>query len=141
MATMAVDNRQQAQLNGLGYDPMRQGYAVPTFNNPWATTNPTTVAGSPQSHMYPTSQPEHRPASMALPVPSLAVTASPVQQGTYHLAGSYSTSPIDSSQGYAPQYTAAGTSSSYVPTSAPQYNMDYRTAYGSYDAARRPSNP
>ncbi|KAJ4345715.1 uncharacterized protein N0V89_011850 [Didymosphaeria variabile] len=45
---MAVDSRQQSQLNGMSYDPLR--YPQPHFTNPWVS-----AAGPSQQQLYQTS--------------------------------------------------------------------------------------
>jgi uncharacterized Zn-finger protein len=134
---MAVDDRQQSQLSSLGYDPLRSGYPVPHFTNPWAG-----ASGAPPSHLYPTSQPtsaglsgmsqpQQRPTSISLPYSNLAVTASPLGADL-----------LNSSRGYGTQYTASGSSSTYLPTSGANYSVDYassRSPYGYGESARRSS--
>lgn len=140
---MAVDNRQQSQLNGLGYDTIRSGYPVPHFTNPWVTGSG--ASGAPSSQLYPTSQPtsasieslsqsQQRPTSISLPYSGLPVTASPIGADL-----------LNSSRSYGTQYTAAGPPSSYLPTSGASYPVDYsatsRSSYTYADSARRSSHP
>jgi len=96
---MAVDNRQQSQLNGMGYDPLR--YPPPHFTNPWGSATGTT-----SQQLYPTSIPPNassgldkydtttsqpqqvqRPTSIAIPYNGLSVTAPPL--GSDLLSRSY----------------------------------------------------
>lgn len=155
---MAVDSRQQTQLGGLGYDPMR--YPVPQFTNPW-------VSAAPSSQLYPTSLAPHsagldttahptpsRPAGIPLPYPGLPVAAPSLGAGSSFSSALYQPqSLLEASQDlispprpYGAQYatSASPVTSTYAPTSAPQYAMDYsagtRGAYA-YDAGRRSSHP
>lgn len=133
---MAVDNRQQSQLTGLTYDPLRSGYPVPHFTNPWVTA--TSASATPSSQLYPTSQPatsgldslsqsQQRPTSISLPYSGLPVTASPLGADL-----------LTSTRSYGPQYTSAAASSTYMPTSGSSYPTDY--AYSYADSARRSSH-
>lgn len=147
---MAVDNRQQSQLNGLGYDPLR--YPVPQFTNPWVSSAP----GAPSSQSYASSGLEvssaQRPTSISLPYSNLSAPAPSLPAGT-SLPGSSLMDPpsaIDISQDllnsrpYGTQYTTAGSSASYAPTSTAGYPISYadsRGPYGFQDSARRSSQP
>ncbi|KAL5437967.1 hypothetical protein PMIN05_006046 [Paraphaeosphaeria minitans] len=88
---MAVDSRQQSQLNGMSYDPLR--YPQPHFTNPWVS-----AAGPSPQQLYQTaiapnvsaglenhasSQPQaiHRPTSIAIPYHGLPVTAPSLGSG------------------------------------------------------------
>lgn len=94
---MAVDNRQQSQLNGMGYDPLR--YPTPHFTNPWVSAPganpqqmyPTSIAPNTSAGLetHPTSQPQQvqRPTSIAIPYHGLSVTAPPM--GSDLLSRSY----------------------------------------------------
>jgi len=152
---MAVDNRQQTQLNGLGYDPLR--YPVP-FTNPWVSS----TAGSQPSHLYastlaPSSaldasaQPTQRPTSISLPYSALSAPAPSLPAGTSLPGSSLMDSPsaidisqdfLNGSRNYTPQYSTAA-SSSYAPTTAgyPISYADSRSAYGFQDSTRRSSQP
>lgn len=135
---MAVDNRQQSQLNGLTYDHMRYP-AQPHFTNPWVS------AGTPQQQLYSTSVApnvsaglEHsaqRPTSIAIPYHGLAVTAPPMGQDLMSRAynGGYATSASSNPQ-------------TYAPTSAPYSQVEYGSTERSpytyqQDASRRSSHP
>jgi Zinc finger, C2H2 type len=155
---MAVDNRQQSQLNGLAYDPLRNGYPLPHFTNPWVSG----ASGPPSSHLYPTSQPasngleslsqSQRPTSISLPYSGLPVTASPLGAGSSLPGGPYDPALIDASQdllngsrSYGTQYTSSGPSNTYLPTSGTSYPVDYgaasRSPYTYADTTRRSSHP
>ncbi|KAF1942573.1 hypothetical protein EJ02DRAFT_162180 [Clathrospora elynae] len=147
---MAVDSRQQPQLNGLGYENMR--YPQPQFTNPWAS------AGTSQQQLYSTSMPPHvnasqRPTSIAIPYQGLAVTA-PMGQGITLPDGNYTTENLlDTSQDmmqrpYPATYatSASPSNQTYAPTSAPYSQLEYgntdRSPYTySQDASRRSSHP
>lgn len=150
---MAVDNRQQSQLNGMGYDSMR--YPAPHFTNPWVSTAPS------QQQLYPTSVApavsaglEQRPASIAIPYHGLAVTAPPMGQGITLPDGNYSTENLlDTTQdlmsrGYTGGYatSASPNNQTYAPTSAPYSQVEYgnteRSPYTyQQDGSRRSSHP
>lgn len=154
---MAVDNRQQSQLNGLSYDHMRYP-APPHFTNPWVS------AGTSQQQLYSTSVApsvsaglEHasqRPTSIAIPYHGLAVTAPPMGQGITLPDGSYATENLlDTTQdllsrGYTSGYatSASPNNQTYAPTSAPYSQVEYvaseRSPYTyQQDASRRSSHP
>ncbi|KAK0654394.1 Zinc finger protein C25B8.19c [Lasiodiplodia hormozganensis] len=139
---MAVDNRQQHQVNGLGFDTMR--FPGPQFTNPW-------VSG-------PTAPPQLYPTTLGSTPAMATTTAAPVRPTTVSL--SYSSVPVsapslgadlmNTSRPYGAPYAASAaspTAPSYAPTSAPQYSMDYanRAAAPAYnyqqDLSRRPSQP
>lgn len=166
---MAVDNRQQSQLNGMGYDTLR--YPQPHFTNPWvsapgtssqqmyatslASTAPNGLPTGLESHT--TSQPQQvqRPTSIALPYHGLAVTAPPIGSGIVLPDGSIAADNLlDASQdllsrNYTGGYASSTSSSTntYAPTSAPYSQVEYgnstRSPYASYqqDTARRSSHP
>ncbi|KAH7399390.1 C2H2 conidiation transcription factor-like protein FlbC [Pyrenochaeta sp. MPI-SDFR-AT-0127] len=155
---MAVDNRQQSQLTGLGYDHMRYPAPPPHFTNPWVS------AGTSQQQLYSTSVApnvsaglEHasqRPTSIAIPYHGLAVTAPPMGQGITLPDGSFTTENLlDTSQdllsrGYTGGYatSASPNNQTYAPTSAPYSQVEYGTSERSpytyqQDASRRSSHP
>jgi len=80
---MAVDNRQQSQLAGMGYDTLRYPTG-PHFTNPWVSApgatqqlystslTPNVTAGLEQS--------QPRPTSIAIPYHGIPVTAAPLGQ-------------------------------------------------------------
>lgn len=156
---MAVDNRQQTQLNGLGYDPLR--YPLPQFTNPWVSS----ASGAPSSQLYASSlapssgleassqptQTAQRPTSISLPYSALSAPAPSLPAGT-SLPGSTLMDPpsaIDMSQDllngsrtYGAQYSTAGSSTAYAPTTTAGYPINYadsRSPYGFQDSARRSS--
>lgn len=162
---MAVDNRQQSQLNGISYDPLR--YPQPHFTNPWVSQPPTS-----QQHMYQTtiapnvpssldthasSQPQaiQRPTSIAIPYHALPVTAPSLGSGIALPDGSLpAENLLDMSQdllsrsynaGYGTQ--ASATTTTYAPTSAPYSQVEYGAAdrapyaFAAQDNARRSSHP
>jgi hypothetical protein len=151
---MAVDNRQQSQLAGMGYDSMR--YPAPHFTNPWVS-----APAAPQQ-LYPSAlapvssgleQPQQRPTSIAIPYHSLPVTAAPLGQGITLPDGHIATQNLlDVSQdlisrsytgGYAT--SAPSNAQTYAPTSAPYSQVEYgnadRLPYTYQDASRRSSHP
>jgi len=128
---MAVDNRQQPQLNNLGYDPMRYP-PPPHFTNPWAS------AATPQQQMYSTSvapnvtaalEHANQPTTLAIPYHSLAVSAPPMGQDLLSrgYAGAYATSASPNTQ-------------TFAPTSAPYSQVVYSNTY-SQEGSRRSSHP
>jgi len=136
---MAVDNRQQSQLNTMGYDHLR--YPAPHFTNPWVS-----APAAPPSQMYATSgldkfdgPSQHhvqRPTSLSLPFHNLPVTAPSLGSDLLNPARTYPS-------GYS---SASPNAASYAPTSAPQYPMDYsnnsRSPYAyQQDPNRRSSHP
>ncbi|RMX72705.1 hypothetical protein D0869_14343 [Hortaea werneckii] len=143
---MAVDSRQQAApFNGMGYDAMR--YSAPQFTNPWVSQPQT----SSQSHLYATSLPQQDvkhyaahapPASSAYPSghlhpTSLASGMLSLDPDLSGLSGLQFAQDMSAPRPYGASYhqaTTAPSSSSYAPTSAPQYSPSY-----GYD--RRPSHP
>lgn len=142
---MAVDNRQQSQLAGMGYDTLR--YPQPHFTNPWVS-----APGTSQPQMFPTSiapnvsagleshatsqpQPVQRPTSIAIPYHSLPVTAPSL--GTDLLSRSYTGAYATS---------ASPNTNTYAPTSAPYSQVEYGTGDRSpyayqQDPSRRSSHP
>ncbi len=148
---MAVDNRQQPQLNSLGYDPMRYP-PPPHFTNPWVS------AATSQQQMYSTSVApnvtaglEHatqQPTSLAIPYHSLAVSAPPMGQGITLPDGSFTTEnllePTEDllSRGYAGAYatSASPNTQTFAPTSAPYSQVEYGNTY-TQEGSRRSSNP
>lgn len=161
---MAVDSRQQSQLNGMSYDPLR--YPQPHFTNPWVS-----AAGTSQQQLYQTSiaptvsaglenhassQPQaiQRPTSIAIPYHGLPVTAPSLGSGIALPDGSLpAENLLDMSQdllsrSYTSGYgtSAAATTNTYAPTSAPYSQVDYgSTERGPYafsqDTTRRSSHP
>ncbi|OJD29243.1 c2h2 conidiation transcription factor [Diplodia corticola] len=156
---MAVDNRQQHQVNGLGFDTMR--FPGPQFTNPWVSAAtappqlyPTTLGSTPA--MATTTSAPVRPTTVSLPYSSVPVSAPSLGAGTCLSDGMYeqqnslgmSQDLMNTSRPYGATYAASAspTAPSYAPTSAPQYSMDYnRAAAPAYnyqqDMARRPSQP
>ncbi|KAF2636701.1 C2H2 finger domain-containing protein FlbC [Massarina eburnea CBS 473.64] len=160
---MAVDNRQQPQLNGMSYDPLR--YPHPHFTNPWVsapqpsqqmyqTSLAPNVSAGLESHATSQPQPIHRPTSIAIPYHGLAVTAPSLGSGIALPDGSFATDNLlDASQDLLSRsYTGGyGTSASpntqtYAPTSAPYSQVEYGTSERSpyvyhQDSSRRSSQP
>jgi uncharacterized Zn-finger protein len=129
---MAVDNRQQPQLNGMGYDHMRYPQQ-PHFTNPWVS------AGTSQQQLYQTTVAPNvdaqRPTSIAIPYHGMPVTAPPMAQDLM-------------SRGYPTGYatSASPQNQTYAPTSAPYSQVEYanteRSPYAfQQDASRRSSHP
>lgn len=134
---MAVDNRQQTQLAGMGYDTLRYPTG-PHFTNPWVS-----APGATQQ-LYSTSltpnasagleQSQPRPTSIAIPYHGIPVTAAPLGQDlmSRSYTGGYATSASPNNQ-------------TYAPTSAPYSQVEYttqdRVPYTYQDAARRSSHP
>jgi len=119
---MAVDTRNQQSHMSLpgGYEGL-QYRQVPQFTNPWAASNATSA---PPSHMYaassvapPSGLEGQRPTTLPMPAYGLPVTASGL-----------SADLLNAPRSYGPQYSNAGSSNSYAPTSAPGYPMDYATS-------------
>ncbi|KAF2736665.1 hypothetical protein EJ04DRAFT_154853 [Polyplosphaeria fusca] len=162
---MAVDNRQQSQLSGLGYDPMRY-QAPPHFTNPWVSApgaNPqqmyaTSLAPNAsavlETHASSAPQQVQRPTSIAIPYHGLPVTAPPIGSGIALPDGTFvAENLLDVSQdllsrsytgGYAT--SASPNTNTYAPTSAPYSQVEYgnstRTPYAyQQDTARRSSHP
>ena len=161
---MAVDNRQQTQLNGMGYDPLR--YPPPHFTNPWGS-----ATGATSQQLYPTSIPPNassgldkydtttsqsqqvqRPTSIAIPYNGLSVTAPPLGSGISLPDGSFEAGNLlDPSQdllsrSYTGGYSsAAANTNTYAPTSAPYSQVDYcnspRNPFAFQDTSRRSSHP
>lgn len=152
---MAVDNRQQSQLAGMGYDTLRYPTG-PHFTNPWVSApgatqqlystslTPNVTAGLEQS--------QPRPTSIAIPYHGIPVTAAPLGQGIALPEGPFATEDLlDASQDLMSRsYTGYATSASpnnqtYAPTSAPYSQVEYaaqdRVPYTYQDAARRSSHP
>ncbi|TKA78425.1 hypothetical protein B0A55_03058 [Friedmanniomyces simplex] len=146
---MAVDTRQhQAPFSSMGYDTMR--YQPPQFSNPWVSS-----AASPHGQMYATSLPassishdvKHYPThtpqvsaaySSGLGAPSLATGMLPLDPDLMDHSGLQMAQDMGASRPYGASYntSAASSTSTYAPTSAPQYS----TSYG-YQMDRRPSHP
>ncbi|UPX11538.1 uncharacterized protein EKO05_0002140 [Ascochyta rabiei] len=133
---MAVDNRQQSQLAGMGYDALRYP-APPHFTNPWASAPGATqqlysTSLAPTSAGLEPSQP--RPTSIAIPYHGIPVTAAPLGQDlmSRSYTGGYATSASPNNQ-------------TYAPTSAPYSQVEYgtqdRVPYTYQDASRRSSHP
>ncbi|KAJ5026768.1 hypothetical protein PSV08DRAFT_40464 [Bipolaris maydis] len=129
---MAVDNRQQPQLNGMGYDHMRYPQQ-PHFTNPWVS------ASTSQQQLYQTTVAPNvdaqRPTSIAIPYHGMPVTAPPMGQDLM-------------SRGYPTGYatSASPQNQTYAPTSAPYSQVEYanteRSPYAfQQDASRRSSHP
>lgn len=147
---MAVDGRQQSQINGLAYNGIRYSQQ-PQFTNPWVNN---TSSNAPPAQQYASSVPTsaaidasmQRPTSMPIPSFGLPVTASGMGPGSSLPGGFYEPqNPIDMSQGYAAQqYSTAGPSNPYAPTSAAGYNMEYATSRSPFPTQqtfdRRPSH-
>lgn len=162
---MAVDNRQQPQLNTMGYDHLR--YPAPHFTNPWVST-----PAAPSSQLYPTSLASNasgldkfdhagqqhiaRPTSLSIPYHGLPVTAPPLGSGISLSDGAYesqnllgaSQDLLNPSRTYPSGYSSSASpnTNNYAPTSAPQYSMDYSNSTRSpytyqQDTARRSSHP
>ncbi|KAL5396541.1 hypothetical protein PMIN06_008293 [Paraphaeosphaeria minitans] len=161
---MAVDSRQQSQLNGMSYDPLR--YPQPHFTNPWVS-----AAGPSPQQLYQTaiapnvsaglenhasSQPQaiHRPTSIAIPYHGLPVTAPSLGSGIALPDGSLPAQNLPDmsqdllSRSYNGGYgtTTSAPTNTYAPTSAPYSQVDYgsteRVPYAfSQDTARRSSHP
>jgi len=148
---MAVDSRQQqaAPFNGMGYDTMR--YSAPQFTNPWVSTQ-----ASSHGHLYATSLPSNTAGSdvkhYAAPAPivssaypsghlhptSLASGMLPLDPELMDQSGLQFAQDMSAPRPYGASYptSAAPTSSSYAPTSAPQYAPSY-----GYPNDRRLSHP
>lgn len=142
---MAVDSRQQAPFNTMGYDAMR--YTGPQFTNPWVS------APSTQGQMYSTSMPAttvtsdpSRYAAQASNVSSgySAPSSTSIASGIHHMQADmhqhsglpFAQDGLSSQRPYGNPYTSAGmtSGSTYAPTSAPSY-----TPYG-YQTDRRTSH-
>ncbi|KAF2707499.1 hypothetical protein K504DRAFT_446639 [Pleomassaria siparia CBS 279.74] len=161
---MAVDNRQQSQLN-MGYDPLRYP-AQPHFTNPWASAPPsaqqmypTTLASNVSGlENHATSQPQpvqQRPTSIAIPYQNLPVTAPTLGSGITLPDGTFAAEDLQDisqdllSRSYTGGYASSTSSNpnSYAPTSAPYSQVEYgnasRSPYASYqhDPSRRSSHP
>ncbi|EMD63052.1 hypothetical protein GGP41_005074 [Bipolaris sorokiniana] len=148
---MAVDNRQQPQLNGMGYDHMRYPQQ-PHFTNPWVS------ASTSQQQLYQTTVAPNvdaqRPTSIAIPYHGMPVTAPPMGQGITLPGGNFATpNLLDASEdlmsrGYPTGYatSASPQNQTYAPTSAPYSQVEYanteRSPYAfQQDASRRSSHP
>jgi hypothetical protein len=146
---MAVDSRQQSQMGGIAFEPLRY-----QFNNPW--TGGTSVAPA-SSQMYASSHPtastlessshiQQRPTNISLPYSNLGLTSTALAPGSSLSGGSYpSTSALQTSQdllggrNYASQFPTTGSSNGYVPAPAAGYPM---AGYGyQQDSSRRLSHP
>jgi hypothetical protein len=149
---MAVDNRQQPQLSGMGYDHMRYTQQQPHFTNPWVS------AGASQQQLYQTTVAPNvdaqRPTSIAIPYHNMAVTAPPMGQGItlpgahFGTANLLDTSEDIMARGYPTGYatSASPQNQTYAPTSAPYSQVEYtnteRSPYAfQQDASRRSSHP
>ncbi|KAF1912414.1 hypothetical protein BDU57DRAFT_458668 [Ampelomyces quisqualis] len=152
---MAVD-RQQNQLNTMGYDASMRYPAAPHFTNPW-------VSGASPQQLYSTSiapsvsagldSSAQRPTSIPIPYHALQVTAPPLGQGITLPDGRFPTENLpDLSQdlmarGYTNGYatSASPNNQTYAPTSAPYSQVEYgsteRSHYPYQDASRRSSHP
>lgn len=114
---MAVDNRQQSQLNSMGYDTSRY-IQQPQFTNPWATASgassqqvySTHNATALENHSTGSSHHVQRPTSIAIPYHGLSVTAPPM--GSDLLTRSYNSGYVSS----------AAPNSSTLNTHQPQRN-------------------
>ncbi|KAK3719050.1 hypothetical protein LTR37_004614 [Vermiconidia calcicola] len=151
---MAVDHRQQqAQFNGMSYDPMRYSApAPPQFTNPWVSAPPVSqsqmyatslpaTSGAGDSHRYATQTPNVSAAyTSGLPAPSMATGILPVDPELYDRSGlpiaqddmKFAPRPYG-----APFSSAASSGNTYAPTSAAHYSP---TPYG-YQTDRRTSHP
>lgn len=160
---MAVDNRQQSQLNGMGYDPLR--YPQPHFTNPWVSAAPsqqqmyqtslaTNVSSGLETHAPSQTQPVQRPTSIAIPYHGLPVTAPSLGSGITLPDGTFAAeSLLDApqdllSRSYTGGYgsSASPNTNTYAPTSAPYSQVEYGTSERSpyayqQDSARRSSHP
>ena len=144
---MAIDSRQQAPFNQMGYDAMR--YPPPQFTNPWVS------APSTQGQMYSTSLPtttmSSDPSRYAVQAPNVSHAYSSAPTTTSLPSGMLSTDQdfydqsglqvtqdgLAAHRPYAAPYTSAGSSgSTFAPTSAPQYTS---APYG-YQSDRRTSH-
>ncbi|KAF1951882.1 hypothetical protein CC80DRAFT_188532 [Byssothecium circinans] len=156
---MAVDNRQQSQLNGMSYDPLR--YPHPHFTNPWVSAPATSqqmyqtsiapnVSSGLESHA--SSQPQsiqQRPTSIAIPYHGLPVTAPSLGSGITLPDGTFATDHLlEASQdllsrSYTGGYgsSASPNTNTYAPTSAPYSQVEYGTSAYQQDSARRSSQP
>jgi hypothetical protein len=150
---MAVDSRQQSQLNGMSYDPLRYP-GVPQFTNPWVNS----ASGPPaNAQLYASSQPSpsgldsntqiQRPTNIPLPSNySLPITTASLGPPTTIPAGAYASSASQdllNGRSYTSSYSTSGTTASYAPASA-GYPMDYSrgSGYGyGQDNTRRGSHP
>ncbi|TKA75135.1 hypothetical protein B0A49_04576 [Cryomyces minteri] len=134
---MAVDTRQQPQMGGMGYEHLR--YPAPQFTNPWASA----PAASNPTQLYPTSIPSShagvdslsqqqvsRAAAVSMPYASLPIPATSLEADLMNTTRPYG-SEYSSSTSPAP--------SSYAPTSAPQYAMEYTHNRGPYAYSQDPS--
>jgi hypothetical protein len=147
---MAVDNRQQSQINGLAYNGIR--YPQPQFTNPWVNN----ASNAPSTQQYASAVPSstgldasmQRPTSMSIPSFGLPVTASGLGPGSSLPGGLYDPqNSIDMPQELrygAQQYSTAGPTNPYAPTSAAGYNMEYATSRSPFPTQqtfdRRPSH-
>ena len=152
---MAIDNRQQSQLNSLAFEPFR--YPMPQFTNPWvsSTSGPQLYASSlaPSSTLEASSQPTQRPTSISLPFSALSAPAPSLPAGS-SLPGSTLMDPpsavdmsqdlLNGSRTYGTQFSTAG-STSYASTATAGYPINYADGRGPYgfqqDSARRSSQP
>ncbi|KAF1968987.1 hypothetical protein BU23DRAFT_247224 [Bimuria novae-zelandiae CBS 107.79] len=160
---MAVDNRQQSQLTGMSYEPLR--YPQPHFTNPWVSAAGTqqqmyqtsiapNVSSGLENHSSSQAQAIQRPTSIAIPYHGLPVTAPSLGSGIALPDGSLpAENLLDMSQdllsrSYSGGYgtSAAPTTNTYAPTSAPYSQVEYgsteRAPYAfSQDNSRRSSHP
>lgn len=154
---MAIDNRQQSQLNALAYEPLRYPMQQPQFTNPWvsSTSGPQLYASSlaPSSALEASSQPTQRPTSISLPYSALSTPAPSLPAGSSLAGGSLLDPPsaiamsqdlLNGSRTYGTHFSAAG-SSSYAPPTTAGYSISYadgRAQYGfQQDSTRRSSQP
>ncbi|KAF2088152.1 hypothetical protein K490DRAFT_40169 [Saccharata proteae CBS 121410] len=157
---MAVDNRQQPQMNSMGYDSMR--YPAPHFTNPWVSAPaqppqmyPTSLGSNASSIVGTAPQQQPRPTSVSIPYSNIPVSAPSLGAGISLSTGVYepenslamSQDLMNTTRPYGTTYatSASPTATTYAPTSAPQYTMDYtNNSRGPFpyqtDAARRPSH-
>jgi hypothetical protein len=159
---MAVDNRQQSQLNGMAYDPLR--YPHPHFTNPWVSAPgasqqmyQTSIAPNASSglenHATSQSQPIQRPNNIPIPYHGLPGTAPPLGSGIALSDGTFATENLlDASQdllsrSYTSGYgtSAPSNTQTYAPTSVPypqEYGTSERSSYAyPQDPSRRLSHP
>jgi hypothetical protein len=143
---MAVDNRQQTQLAGMGYDTLRYP-AAPHFTNPWvsapgATQQLYSTSLAPTSAGLEQSQP--RPTSIAIPYHGIPVTAAPLGQDliSRSYTGGYATSASPNNQTMnAPQQAPRNSFSDALDASRgmvslSQSDITPRNIYGTQGSSR-----
>ncbi|UPX11539.1 uncharacterized protein EKO05_0002140 [Ascochyta rabiei] len=143
---MAVDNRQQSQLAGMGYDALRYP-APPHFTNPWASAPGATqqlysTSLAPTSAGLEPSQP--RPTSIAIPYHGIPVTAAPLGQDlmSRSYTGGYATSASPNNQTMnAPQQAPRNSFSDALDASRgmvslSQSDITPRNIYGAQGSSR-----